>query len=117
MSKFQPNFKEHRVVSKSLRDFARNQECTLQMPWCNHDTETTVHCHVRKYGLTGLGQKPTDIHGFHACSECHRRESEAGDDDILRAVFITQIRLIQEGIIKVKGDAIKKFKQIREKIK
>lgn len=104
MNKVTHNFKEHRVVSDLLRKFAQGQDCTLQMPWCNHDAQTTVHCHIRKFGLSGLNQKPTDIHGFHACSECHRREKEAGDEDILRALLITQIRMIQAGIIEVKGD-------------
>ena len=103
MSHVTPNFKEKRIVSKTLRDAANGQECTLQMPWCNHNTETTVHCHMRKFGMTGANQKPQDIFGFHACCECHRREGEAGWEDILRAMMITQTRLIQMGIITVKG--------------
>lgn len=97
------NPKPIRVVSNTLRKFAEGQDCTLMMPWCNHNPETTIHAHIRKFGMTGNGQKPQDIFGFHACSECHRREDEAGWDDILRALMLTQNRLIQAGIISVKG--------------
>lgn len=97
------NPKPVRVVSTALRKAAEGQECTLRMPWCNHDPETTVHCHIRAFGLSGISQKPQDIHGYHGCSECHRRETEAGFEDLLRAMMITQTRLLQAGIISVKG--------------
>ncbi len=83
-------------VSKKLRDFARDQTCTMRMPWCNNDPATTVHCHVRAFGSGGMGSKPHDFHGFHGCSECHRREKEAGWDDILRAMMETQTRIYEE---------------------
>lgn len=103
MNQVTPNFKDKRIASSPLRKAAEGQECTLRMPWCNHNPETTVHCHIRKFGLTGINQKPQDIHGWHGCSECHRRENEAGDDDLLRAMMLTQIRLINMGIITIKG--------------
>lgn len=81
--------------SEKLRQFARGQDCALMMPWCNHDPATTVHCHVRMFGSGGTASKPLDFLGFHGCSECHRREKEAGYDDILRAVMITQTRIYQ----------------------
>ena len=43
--------------------------------------------------------KPLDIFGYHGCSECHRRESEAGSDDIQRAMMETQTRLYEVGLI------------------
>lgn len=82
--------------SKKLRDFARGQECALRMPWCNHDPTTTVLCHVRLFSQAGMGQKPHDFLAFHACSECHRREREAGYEDILRALMETQARVYSE---------------------
>lgn len=78
--------------SQKLRDFAKGQTCTLRMPWCNHDPETVVFCHKREPG-TGIGTKPHDWWGYHGCSECHRREDEAGDDDIRRAIFETLERV------------------------
>ena len=88
-------------VSKAIRDFARGQECALQMPWCTRDPETVVHCHVRMSGIVGIGQKPPDFMGYHGCAECHRREKEAGNDDILRALLITQHRLWFAGILRM----------------
>ena len=98
--------KEIPIVSEKLRNFARGKTCALNMPWCNNDTATTVHCHLRKFGTAGVNQKPIDIFGFHACSECHRRENEAGFEELLCAVMTTQKRLIQANIILVVGTKI-----------
>ena len=83
-------------VSQTIRDFAKGQTCSMQLPWCNHDPATTVHCHIREFGMAGGGEKPHDFHGWHGCSECHRREKEAGWDDLLRALLITQKRIYQK---------------------
>lgn len=88
--------KEPAFVSKKLRAFAKGQDCTLRMPWCNGDASTTVLCHVRAFGWAGVAEKPHDFLAFHACSECHRRENEAGWDDILRAMGETQRRVYAE---------------------
>lgn len=80
-------------VSQKLRDFARGQDCTLLMPWCNRNHETTVLCHIRAFGNAGTALKPHDFIAYHGCSECHRREKEAGWDDILRALILTQTRV------------------------
>lgn len=82
--------------SDTLRRFAKGRTCALAMPWCTHDTETTVLCHVRFYGSAGMAQKPHDFFAFHGCSECHRREKDAGWDDILRAMMETQRRVYAE---------------------
>jgi hypothetical protein len=99
------NFKNHRVVSNKLRRFAQDKECTLGLKGiCNGDPATTVHAHLRKFGQTGFNQKPQDIHGFHTCSDCHLYEGLATFEELLRAVVLTQIRLVNAGIIKVEGD-------------
>lgn len=83
--------------SKKLTDFAKGNDCTLQLEGiCNRDPQTTVHCHIRLFGIAGVAQKPHDFLGFHGCSECHRREKEAGYDDILRALMLTQCRIYAE---------------------
>lgn len=82
-------------VSPKLREFARGQECALSMPWCNHNPETTVLCHVRAFNMGGMASKPHDFFAFHGCSDCHAREKEAGWDDILRAMMLTQARVYQ----------------------
>lgn len=89
-------------VSNALRNLAKGQDCTLRMPWCNHNNETVVLCHVRTKGLNGMACKPPDFIAYHGCSECHRREQDAGHDDIARAVFETLIRAYEAGIISVK---------------
>lgn len=94
--------KEPPRISQRIRDFARGQECTLQMPGiCTRDKEQTVHCHHRMVAFCGMGMKPPDFMGFHACAECHRHELDAGWDDILRAVFITQHRLWKAGLLEM----------------
>ena len=91
--------KRRQFRSQRFRDFAHGQTCTLLMPWCNRDPATVVLCHVREPG-TGIGTKPHDWWGYHGCSECHRRESEAGDEDIRIAVFRTMERLYFAGMLK-----------------
>ncbi len=103
MNQVIPNFKNIRTVSPHLRKAAQGQDCKLRMPWCNNNPETTVHCHIRAFGLSGVNCKPEDIHGYHGCSECHRRENGAGSEDLLRALMLSKVHLIQVGIISVTG--------------
>ena len=41
------------------------------IPICNSDPSTTVLAHIRRSGVAGTGQKPPDLIGVWACSECH----------------------------------------------
>lgn len=86
-----------------LRKLARGQECQIRLPGiCNHDAATTVLCHVRQAGLTGMGQKAADLLGAWGCSDCHRAVD--GDRkhrlDFLEAVMRTQDALVRMGIVK-----------------
>lgn len=89
--------KQPRLVSPALREAARGQPCTLRLPCCNHDPETTVLAHLRMFGAAGIGEKPDDWCGVFACSACHdaidRRGGETaglyGHEDILRALIQT----------------------------
>lgn len=51
-----------------------------------------------------MGQKPPDILGFYACSNCHAEQERgnAGFDDLLRALGKTLLRLLAKGLITVK---------------
>ena len=51
---------------------ARGETCTLQIAGvCNHDTETTVLCHVSfNYG-TGKRIRPNERNAVYGCSACH----------------------------------------------
>lgn len=58
--------------NKKLRDSARGEECTINIPGvCNHNPETTVLAHYGEPGEKGMGLKPDDISGAFACSACH----------------------------------------------
>lgn len=57
---------------KSLRAFARNQECQIRIyQVCNYDPETTVWAHYSLCGVSGTGLKAPDLCGAFACSCCH----------------------------------------------
>ena len=56
----------------NLRKFAQGKPCQLRIPGvCNFNPETTVLAHIRRGGVGGIGMKPPDICGVHACSACH----------------------------------------------
>lgn len=89
------------------RESAQGQDCTLRLPCCNHNPETTVLAHLRMFGWAGMAQKPPDFLGVYACSACHdaldRRTSEDwGWDDVLRALGETQISMRNQGVLIVK---------------
>ena len=56
----------------NLRKFARGKPCQVRIIGvCNHDTEKSVWAHCRLGGVAGMGQKPPDLCGAIACSDCH----------------------------------------------
>ena len=92
-----PSFK-----SQKLRDFADGKDCTLMLPGiCNRNPETTVLCHIRAFGMAGVGMKPPDYHAVFACSSCHdaldRRGTKVGVEweEVLRALMQTQQRVYE----------------------
>ena len=93
----------------NLRKFAKGQECTLRLidddgfRICNGDPDTVVLAHLRMGGVAGVGQKPNDLIGVHACSACHDRLDGRRDDlvsnldrDVLRALCQTLDRVGKE---------------------
>lgn len=94
--------------NKAIRKAARGEQCTLNSPWCNGRSETTVFCHLNEqFAGKGTAQKADDF-GFVACSGCHdaydRRinvtEDWCGHEDwyVLRAVYRTWRLLIDKGV-------------------
>jgi hypothetical protein len=94
-----------------IRRSARNQECTLCFPVCNHDKDTTVWCHGnRSEHGKGMGLKAEDRHGCYGCSACHafydggyanvpgwtRAMVEAAFD---MAEAISRVILVQRGLL------------------
>lgn len=73
---------------------------------CNHDPETVVLAHIRRGGVAGMGQKPPDIIGVWACSNCHDyidgRMPYPGverDGYILDGLCRTLAQLSKEGLV------------------
>lgn len=81
----------------NLRDFARGKDCQIRIPGvCNFNPETTVLCHIRMAGITGVGMKASDLLGAHGCSACHDevdRRTRTHPDEMVHLWFL-------EGIIR-----------------
>lgn len=96
------------MVSKALRDSARGQDCTLQIPGvCNFNPETTVLAHLPDE-TNGMGKKSDDISACFACSDCHahidaNRLPDSDDWMLRRAMVRTWRQWIEMGLVKVKG--------------
>lgn len=100
------------VRSQKIRDFAKDKTCTLRLPGiCAGTTETTVHAHM-PFGGRGMARKASDLHGAHACVNCHdvvdgRQRAALDRGEILecciRGIGETQQRLIEAGLLKVPG--------------
>ncbi len=98
-----------RIVSKTLRDSARGQSCTLRLPGCGHDDGTVVLAHL-PCGQKGVGMKSPDQMAVFACHSCHMQLDGAGRWDIhakdyLRALAETQGIWIRDGLMKIEGVA------------
>ena len=82
--------------SSELRTFARDAECTANIPgFCNYNQETTVLAHYRP-GFFGGAMKPQDILGAHMCSSCHdivdgRNNKHDFTEEDLTAIFHSAI--------------------------
>ena len=90
--------------NKKIRDAARGEDCTMESPFCNYDSVTTVFCHLNEsYAGKGISQKADDI-GFFGCSACHTAYDQKKLHDehfwVLRAVYRTLRRLLDKGILK-----------------
>lgn len=89
--------RQPRLVSAKLRASAKGEHCTLQLPCCNHNADTTVLAHLRFFGWAGVAEKPDDYLAVFACSACHdaidRRSNAAVAqwefEDLLRALGAT----------------------------
>lgn len=55
-----------------IRAYARGKPCLIRVPgYCNREKETTVYCHYRLVGYSGMGLKMADLFGAFGCSDCH----------------------------------------------
>lgn len=89
----------------NLRNYARGMPCMIRMPGvCNGNPETTVLCHLRMSGISGMGLKANDLLGAWGCSACHTYCDTHGIDGrtaLLEGMARTQAHLIDRGFIHV----------------
>ena len=96
--------------SKKLRDSARGQQCTMNSPVCNHDSNTVALCHVPMKFWGAMSGKVHDFMAFYGCSSCHKWFDGDGRNDTerweyaIRAVFRTLEIAYSLGILTIKGD-------------
>lgn len=99
------------MKSKALKDAAKGQDCTLQIPGaCNYDPATVVFAHFPDESGS-MGRKSDDFVGGFACSGCHdaidrRVPHDLGTDRewfMRRAQNRTWRKWIEMGLITAKG--------------
>jgi len=95
--------KPTKIRSKKIRQSAKGESCTLRLTNCSSN-ETVVFCHApSKY--KGMGTKSDDFWGAYGCSNCHAIADgmpESYCNRWMSAIFETQKRLIEKGLITVK---------------
>lgn len=92
----------------NLRDYAKGQPCQIRGPTCNGNPETTVLCHIRLIGISGMGLKAPDLLAAWGCSDCHAYVDYRGTEIskwerdllLLRGVARTINALIKQGYVK-----------------
>ena len=72
VAKVKRAMKQGRPKMTKIRKAARGQECTLRLPGCNWNPETTVLCHDNRLSSgKGMGLKAPDSAAVFGCSSCH----------------------------------------------
>lgn len=93
----------------NLRKYARDKPCTIRIPQvCNGDNSTTVLCHLRMAGISGMGLKANDLLGAWGCSACHRYVDTHGIDGrtaLLEGMARTQAWIIDAGLVHFSPEA------------
>jgi hypothetical protein len=97
-------------MSRSTRH-AKLRSCSLRLPDCRNENETTVFAHAPSVE-SGRGYKSPDWWGAFACAHCHdiadgRKHHPLVDDQTLaerwlQGIFETQYALHAAGILKLK---------------
>ena len=93
-----------KIVSKKIRNSAKDENCTIRYPGCSNDTSTTVLAHLNSR-YKGMGNKSPDILAVYACDFCHKKldASRVPASEQLKALQETLIKLYEKGLIKVDG--------------
>jgi hypothetical protein len=98
--------KRKAIRSDAIRKAAKGEDCCV----CGRYDGTTVFCHLNEsWAGKGTGQKADDLGGgFFGCSSCHYLydstvDGRPNDADIMRAMYRTLRRLLELGVIQIKG--------------
>lgn len=83
---------------------AKGEACLADWCGCGGSNDTTVLCHVRKFGIGGMGMKPPNWIGFYGCAKAHQMFDHEKDaawswEGVMRAVILTQMKLRAKGLI------------------
>jgi Zn-finger protein len=102
--------KEKRYENKKILDSARDRDCTINLPGCTNNKETTVFCHLNSYEFgKGKGIKADDGMGFYGCQNCHDIYDSRVNHDFERDWLESQAEhaalktiriMLKEGILK-----------------
>ncbi|WP_435102328.1 nuclease domain-containing protein [Arhodomonas sp. AD133] len=100
------------IRSKTYREAAHGQDCTMWSPWCNGFADTVQFAHS-DWGEDGKGkaQKADDVFGADICNGCHswlhnsKASREEKRDYFHRAMKRTIRRRYDMGLLSVKGAA------------
>lgn len=111
-------------VYQKLRDSARGQHCTLQLPGvCIGGTDTTVLCHLpSRIGLKGGAMKVPDYWAVAGCFACHQALDSRRIHPSHEAFYCMQALERQwaiwfdSGLLRVAGDDEKPSKRGSSKI-
>jgi hypothetical protein len=58
--------------NKKILAYAKGQDCTIRLPGCRNQTETTVAAHIHEYEFGhGKGIKADDCCIAYVCYHCH----------------------------------------------
>lgn len=95
-----------------LTEAARGLNCYLRLPnICTFNPEQTVLCHIRRGGIAGRGQKPSDFCAVPCCFACHDEFDQRSckglsrdqlDAEMLRALVQWLSYLDSKGLVKLK---------------
>lgn len=87
----------------NLRHLAKGRPCMIRVPEvCNGNPDTTVLCHLRMAGISGMGLKANDFLAAWGCSDCHRYVDTHGIDGrtaLLEGMARTQAQILSRGLI------------------
>lgn len=92
----------NKIRQTKITKSARGETCTLRQLGCKWDSETVVLCHLNT-PFKGMAIKSPDIFAVYGCHNCHQLldSGKVSKADQLHALFLTQKKLMDKGLIKI----------------